>query len=342
MRDSHITIWSDKLGNENGFTIPLRFAKLGGKTIVVETMADSLSKEGLPIPVGTEILKIEDKGIDEFEREWLGRISASSPNAAYRNLYSYLIPPMPLCGRRDSEVQLLIQRPDDGSPVKVVMKRNTPKNSWLKKDQKPAFRYVRDGILYIDLSQVSGSDDWGSCLRELTNAQSAVLDLRKRPKWGSVKELLSPFYSGVHFMGWEEVPIVEAPTRNDTVLQKSWKKNDYWFVNENKTVWNKPLVILIDEHSQSGTEGLALLFRLAGGGVCIGSQTASTTGAITYIHIPNFGYCSFTGCRVKYPDGKLFYANGVSPDIVVRPTIEGIRTGRDEVLETAVKYLQTK
>ena len=31
---------------------------------------------------------------------------------------------------------------------------------------------------------------------------------------------------------------------------------------------------------------------------------------------------------------------GVQPDISVAPTIRGIREGRDEVLEAAVKYLQ--
>jgi hypothetical protein len=32
---------------------------------------------------------------------------------------------------------------------------------------------------------------------------------------------------------------------------------------------------------------------------------------------------------------------GLQPDILVRPTIKGIQAGKDEVLERAVKFIQT-
>jgi hypothetical protein len=32
---------------------------------------------------------------------------------------------------------------------------------------------------------------------------------------------------------------------------------------------------------------------------------------------------------------------GIQPDIFIRPTIKGLQAGKDEVLERAVKFLQT-
>ena len=42
-----------------------------------------------------------------------------------------------------------------------------------------------------------------------------------------------------------------------------------------------------------------------------------------------------SGIGIYYPDGIETQRVGIVPDIEVHPTIEGIRQGRDEVLETA-------
>jgi C-terminal processing protease CtpA/Prc len=43
-----------------------------------------------------------------------------------------------------------------------------------------------------------------------------------------------------------------------------------------------------------------------------------------------------TGMRVPLPDGTALHGRGIVPDEVVHPTLEGIRAGRDEVLEAAI------
>jgi len=44
-----------------------------------------------------------------------------------------------------------------------------------------------------------------------------------------------------------------------------------------------------------------------------------------------------SGIGVFYPDGRPTQGVGIVPDLEVRPTIAGIRAGRDEVLEAAVR-----
>jgi C-terminal processing protease CtpA/Prc len=46
-----------------------------------------------------------------------------------------------------------------------------------------------------------------------------------------------------------------------------------------------------------------------------------------------------SGIGVFYPDKKPTQRVGIVPDIEARPTIQGIRSGRDEVLERALVHI---
>lgn len=48
----------------------------------------------------------------------------------------------------------------------------------------------------------------------------------------------------------------------------------------------------------------------------------------------------YTAQGIYTPDGGQTQRIGVSPDIEVKKTIEGIKEGRDEVKEAAVEYLK--
>lgn len=49
-----------------------------------------------------------------------------------------------------------------------------------------------------------------------------------------------------------------------------------------------------------------------------------------------------SGLGVFYPDGSPTQRIGIVPDVVVSPTIEGIRSGRDEVLEAALREISAR
>ncbi len=47
-----------------------------------------------------------------------------------------------------------------------------------------------------------------------------------------------------------------------------------------------------------------------------------------------------SGIGVYYPDGSETQRVGIVPDIEVKPTIEGLKAGRDEVLEKAIEIIE--
>ena len=65
------------------------------------------------------------------------------------------------------------------------------------------------------------------------------------------------------------------------------------------------------------------------------------TGADVKKHSPEDDYnITWTGMKVLKHDGSQHHAIGITPDIYVSKTIEGIKAGRDEVLEKALELIE--
>ena len=46
-----------------------------------------------------------------------------------------------------------------------------------------------------------------------------------------------------------------------------------------------------------------------------------------------------SGIGIYYPDGSETQRVGIVPDIKIEPTVEGIKNGKDEVLEKAIEVI---
>ena len=99
------------------------------------------------------------------------------------------------------------------------------------------------------------------------------------------------------------------------------------------------IVILIDEVSQSQAEYTAMAFRSAPNATVVGSTTAGADGNVSAIPLPGGLRSMISGIGVFYPDKKPTQRVGIIPDIEAKPTLQGIRSGRDEVLEVALRHI---
>jgi hypothetical protein len=99
------------------------------------------------------------------------------------------------------------------------------------------------------------------------------------------------------------------------------------------------VVILVDESSQSQAEYTTMAFRSVPGAIVIGSTTAGADGNVSNISLPGGFSSMISGIGVFYPDKKPTQRVGIVPNVEVKPTVAGIRDGRDEVLEEALRQL---
>jgi C-terminal processing protease CtpA/Prc len=101
-------------------------------------------------------------------------------------------------------------------------------------------------------------------------------------------------------------------------------------------------VMLVDERTISQAEHTGLFLEAAAGTVFVGSQTAGANGDVTNLVLPGGVTVSFTGHDVRHADGRQLQRVGLEPLVRASPTVEGLRSGRDEVLEAALAFLRAK
>ena len=99
------------------------------------------------------------------------------------------------------------------------------------------------------------------------------------------------------------------------------------------------VVVLLNESSRSQAEFTAMGLRAADHCILLGSQTAGADGDVSRLTLPGGLKAVIGGLGVYYPDGRETQHIGLVPDVPLRPTIAGLREGRDELRERAVQLI---
>ncbi len=105
-------------------------------------------------------------------------------------------------------------------------------------------------------------------------------------------------------------------------------------------LFSGPMAILVDASTRG--DGELLVLRLAAGAgrrVVVGSTTAGAVGQTATLSLPGGVQATYPVSDVRYPDGRFVQRLGVAPGILVEPTVAGVRSGRDEVLEAAQRWI---
>jgi C-terminal processing protease CtpA/Prc len=96
----------------------------------------------------------------------------------------------------------------------------------------------------------------------------------------------------------------------------------------------------VDEISVSQAEYTAMALRAMPNTVVMGSTTAGADGNVSAIPLPGGLGTRISGIGVFYPDHRPTQRVGIVPDVVFRPTLNGITEGRDELVEAATRLIE--
>jgi C-terminal processing protease CtpA/Prc len=164
----------------------------------------------------------------------------------------------------------------------------------------------------------------------LENKKAWILDLRTYPKYSS-----GPTFANV-LSKKEKVfckvikPDFDYPSRFYEYTLPSVGRNS-------GLKYNGKVFLLVNSYTQSAAEFQAMQIQTGENVTTIGSQTSGADGNVTRFEILENLKTAFSGIGIFYPDGTETQRKGVRIDIQVPITIDGIRTGRDEVLEKAIE-----
>jgi C-terminal processing protease CtpA/Prc len=304
--------------------------------VVSRILSDSAARrEGLQ--VGDVVLRIDGK-------DALGTLASVRPYfpASNREAQDRELSKLLLTGDDGTIARLTVQKANGMQKEITLTRRKAYQRAFQELTTRSPFaRPMRvcttlaTNVGYVDLLQLT-VDNLDSVMNALRRTKAIIFDDRSYPSSAAQQ-----VFNYLPDMQREKVglrqPVVDADViqYGDGAMRKTAAAT---FTDVPKPlvrqwVYGGKTVVLFNEFTQSYAEGLAGRFR-AVGAVGIGSHTAGANGDITSFVIPG-GFLFFSGLKAA------MQRTGVLPDIPVLPTLQGIRAGRDEVLERAVRYVTT-
>lgn len=117
---------------------------------------------------------------------------------------------------------------------------------------------------------------------------------------------------------------------------KFYWKNPEEVGTKNKNYYKGDVIILVDSNTISYAEWYAMALQTINNSITIGNQTLGADGDTSKIEFLGGFKTVFSGIGVFYPDYTETQRKGIKIDIQVNITSQGIREGRDEILERAI------
>jgi C-terminal processing protease CtpA/Prc len=323
----------DRLYGEAGVDVLPRWVE--GKWVVV-ALGDDPAVRASGLQVGDVIAAVDGEPA-QAKIERLRRVISASNEGGFRETVRRLL----LDGTEGSTAVLSIAggAGRDGATREVKLPR-AKKYAWLNLPaaKGEVVRLLPGNLGYVDLTRLEGKDV-DAMFETLKATRGIIFDMRGYPKgiFGRLTPRLNTRNArfAASYRGPEVSAFVDEGEEAEAghVFSQPIYETGQW-------KYTGRTVMLIDERAISQAEHTGLFLEAANGTKFVGTPTAGADGEATTFTLPGNIRVGFTGHDVRHADGRQLQGIGLTPDVEVAPTIQGIRDGRDEVLERAVRELE--
>lgn len=328
VNDTHANLWSgSKALNEfkGKYGAPLQAKFIEQKLIITALHTDTIDVKG-KLKVGDIITSIQNKDVAELIKEYLPLTAASNYDTQLRDLpKNYLL--------RSNENSLKIKVERDGKSFEYDLPMGKLMQVYKDPDfeKAEAFRLINENIGYVFPGKYKNAK-----LREIiklfANTKGIIIDMRCYPSD------FMPFTFG-NYIKSSSTPFVKFSIGNPAYPGAFKFSNAINNGEMNHDNYKGKVVIIVNSTSQSQAEYTTMAFQSSPNVKVIGSKTAGADGDVSPIVLPGGLRTMISGIGVFYPDGKPTQRVGVRIDEVIYPTINGIKEGKDELLEKAIETL---
>lgn len=300
--------------------LPVNISNVENQAVVSEIFNDSLAKIN-DLKRGDIIVKMNDENIESELKNTLKYVSGSNLNFKINTAYSTIL--------RDTvnSMHLTIMR--DGEIRNISAKLyNFNDFGYFKNKRNLKSKSISETIGYINMGSKFTLKEFEDIFEKFKTKKSIIVDLRAYPEL-KYKMFTRYFNTEDKVFALKYNPDISYPGR--FVFDKSAK------TDSSRKAFKGKFILLVNDNSLSLSEFTAMAFQTADNIITIGNQTAGADGrniAIEYLG----GYTTrFSGYGIMYPDGTESQRKGVKIDVEIKPTINGLRQGRDEILEKAIE-----
>jgi len=328
---------------------PLEVEIVGGAFVVVRA-AETPELVEAGITVGTEILEIEGMDartyMDDAVNLYYPRGSAVGDDAV-NTVYV-------LRGPTGTQVALKV-RDAAGEERDVLLTRD-----WMVPGEGPFFPRILlslmanqpmeaeelpGGILHITLHNFDHTEMGDEFLRIVDILDDSItgilFDMRfcmggdGRISEKMISALIDEPVSSPHW----KYPVYSAAKEN-WGHDREWQSSHHIIEPREGKRFLGPVVVLTSAVTSSTAEDFPISLREAGRATLVGDRTSGSAGNPVSVPLPDGGSFRMATFRAYLPDGSEYVGTGVQPDILVRPTIDDIRSGTDPVLEAGLEALR--
>ena len=302
-------------------------AVIDGKAVVTRVDAGSPAARA-GIKPGAVIADIDGAKVDSM----LNAFDQTKPEShalAARSIRRRLL------GPENTAVAVDIVGPN-GTPQHVQLPRATPPGDLVTFANLPPMRvifesraldsgpgYIRLNV-FLDPAKVM--PEFEAALKRFDGAPGVILDLRGNP--GGI---------GVMAMGIAGFFIDQDGLKLGEMKMR--EMNIRFAVFPRPHTFRGKLAILVDESSASTSEILAQGLRDLGRARIFGTRTAGAALPSDIIRLPNGDGFQYAQASYVSEKGRVLEGNGVMPDEEVRQTEADLKSGRDPVLNAAVRWV---
>ena len=326
--DTHANLWSSLaiLPPAGECAVPVRLRFIEDQVIV-----DRIDDPDAGIQRGDTIVAVDGTPVAALVQQFAPFYPASNDAARKRDLATFLT--RGACGPASLDVIR------DGDIQHIASMRTKFTRTALTHDLPGAtFRLLSPEVAYVKLSDIKVTD-LPAYFDKAVGTKGLIVDIRNYPS-----EFM-PFAMGSYFVT-KTTPFVSfalMDAANPGAFSFSGGLPHIRVIEPGRVHYDGRVVILVDEASQSQSEYTAMALRATPNAIIVGSTTAGADGDISAIPLPGAGIgTAISGIGVYYPDHRPTQRVGIVPDIFVKPTVRGIASGRDEVLDAALNVIKGK
>ncbi|MGK5038378.1 S41 family peptidase [Janthinobacterium sp. LB3P118] len=326
--DSHVGVGSRALGgNSRTHGIGVVLAAIDEGIVVANVTDPALLRSGL-LNVGDTIVQIDG----EYVGTRLGRLrattAASNEAGRWRKAMAEMLTFLP-----GASVTLQVDS-GDGKRREVVLQPTPLDDALAPRHARPMIALDK-GIAYVDLDRLQAGEV-DAMFDKIQGSRALILDMRGYPHGTgrAIAERLNVNDASIFARSYQQ--LVTAHETSDGV-QLAYPDRLYPAL---APVYRGQVVMLINEHTLSQAEHLALAVEAATPVTFIGTPSAGANGDLREVVLPGKVHVWYSGLEVRHADGRQLQRVGVQPHITVAPSVAGLRAGRDEVLERAQAFLR--
>lgn len=327
VHDNHANLWSAlQLRPPTGkchLPVHLRFIQ---DQPVVTGFADGAGASTYGLHPGDVITRLNGKAVPKLLAKWAPYYGASNQAGLHRQLARYMT--RGACGntkvgfhRNGRSMTARLKR------VPIMRADKAPPSSALPG---PTFRLLSPQVAYLKLSTVKAANV-ANYIRRAAGTKGLIIDIRNYPHQFVALKLGSLLVD-------RPTPFVRF-TNGDLTTPGAFHWTRPLDLKPGKPHYGGKVVILVNQNTQSQAEYTTMAFKADPRAIVVGNTTAGADGNISGVSLPGGLFAAISGLGVFYPDKQPTQRIGIVPDIVVRPSIAGIRAGDDPLLDRAIRLI---